>query len=157
LKKTNYAILGVAAVILVGAILLVVAGGPRAIMGTIMSAGVEQEGLDTSATRLSEQGVFQVSYTSQIDPVPVNQMHTWTVHVESGDGQPLDQAEITVAGGMPQHGHGLPTKPQVTQNLGGGDYLAEGLRFNMPGWWEVTFNITAGGQNDSVTFNLVLK
>lgn len=98
-----------------------------------------------------------VTYTSSIYPVPVNQIHTWTIHVESADGEPIQQAEITVDGGMPQHGHGLPTKPQVTQDLGDGDYQVEGLRFNMPGWWEVSFHITANEQSDSVTFNLSLK
>jgi hypothetical protein len=58
---------------------------------------------------------------------------------------------------MPQHGHGLPTSPQVTQNLGNGDYLVEGMKFQMPGWWEVRFNILAGGQSDAITFNLTLE
>jgi hypothetical protein len=69
----------------------------------------------------------------------------------------VDDAEITVDGGMPQHGHGLPTSPQVTQNLGGGDYLVEGVKFQMLGWWEVKFNINANGQSDTVTFNLILE
>ena len=58
---------------------------------------------------------------------------------------------------MPQHGHGLPTRPQVTQDLGNGDYLVEGLKFQMIGWWEVRYTITASEQSDSITFNLVLK
>jgi hypothetical protein len=77
--------------------------------------------------------------------------------VETADGQPVENAAIVVDGGMPQHGHGLPTQPQVTQNLGGGDYLVEGLKFQMPGWWEVKFRITADGQSDGVIFNLVLQ
>jgi hypothetical protein len=58
---------------------------------------------------------------------------------------------------MPQHGHGLPTSPQVTQNLGNGDYLVEGMKFQMPGWWEVRFSISAGAQTDTITFNLTLQ
>ena len=157
LKKANYIFLGVAALILALAVVLILAGGPQAIMGSIKGARAVPDDLDMAETRLSYQGIFMVSYTSSIDPVPVNQIHTWTVHVETAAGQLIEQAEITVDGGMPQHGHGLPTKPQVTQNLGEGDYLVEGLKFNMPGWWEVTFHITANGQSDSVTFNPILK
>jgi hypothetical protein len=157
MKKSTTIILGIIAVILVGAVWLMLAGGPQAFMASVMGAGSEPDGLDTADTRLSDQGIFKTNYISSIDPVPVNQIHTWTVRVETAGEQPLEQAEITVDGGMPQHGHGLPTKPQVTQNLGDGDYLVEGMRFNMPGWWEVTFQITANGQSDSVTFNLMLK
>jgi hypothetical protein len=157
LKKANYIILGVAALILAVTVLLILVGGPQGIMGSVMGGRAVPDDLDTAETRLSDQGIFKVSITSSIDPVPVNQIHTWTVHVENAAGQILEQAEITVDGGMPQHGHGLPTKPQVTQNLGEGDYLVEGLKFNMPGWWEVTFHITANGQSDSVTFNPILK
>ena len=58
---------------------------------------------------------------------------------------------------MPQHGHGLPTKPRVTRALGHGDHLVEGMKFNMGGWWVVKFHVasaTAGA--DSVVFNVKL-
>jgi hypothetical protein len=57
---------------------------------------------------------------------------------------------------MPQHGHGLPTRPRVTRNLGGGVYEIEGVRFNMGGWWEFKLAISAPGGSDRVTFNLAL-
>lgn len=157
LKKTSYIILGATVVILVGAVLAILAIGPQAIMGRVMGVGETPDDLDLSESRLSDQGLFQVAYTSSVDPVPVNQMHTWTLHIETAAGEPVEQAEITVDGGMPQHGHGLPTQPQVTQYLGDGDYLVEGMKFNMPGWWEVKFHISANGQSDSLTFNLTLQ
>jgi hypothetical protein len=113
--------------------------------------------LDTSVTRRSEQAMYRGGYTARLDPIAINQMHTWVFHLASAAGQPLEEAHITVDGGMPQHGHGLPTSPQVTQALGNGDYLVEGMKFNMPGWWVVNFHITANGQRDTVTFNLILK
>jgi hypothetical protein len=36
--------------------------------------------LDYASTRLSEQGTYRVSYASDSSPIPVNQMHTWTLH-----------------------------------------------------------------------------
>lgn len=121
------------------------------------SMGAVPDNLDYSTTRLSEDGKFSVSYTASTGAVPVNQMHQWTLHVETADGQPVEDATITVDGDMPQHGHGLPTSPQVTQNLGNGDYLVEGVRFQMGGWWVMDFTITADGQTDTVRFNMQLK
>lgn len=112
---------------------------------------------DLSATRLSDNGVFRASYTSDADPVPINELHAWTLHVETTEGAPVEHAVISVNGDMPEHGHGMPTKPQVTQELGGGDYRVEGMRFQMGGWWMITFDIAAGGKADRVTFNLQLK
>lgn len=113
--------------------------------------------LDTSTTRSTDNGLFTVSYTPTSGTVPVNKMQQWKLHVETADGQPVENATITLDGGMPQHGHGLPTRPQVTQYLSNGDYLVEGLKFQMAGWWVMDFVITAQSQQDTVRFNLMLK
>ena len=70
--------------------------------------------LDTATTQSSQNGFFSGSYTPDLTPLRINQIHAWTVHLTNGDGQALDGAQITVDGGMPQHGHGLPTSPQET-------------------------------------------
>jgi hypothetical protein len=113
--------------------------------------------LDTSTTRMTDQGTLQVSVSSNLDPVDINQIHSWTLHVETPEGQPVEKATIAVDGGMPQHNHGFPTSPQVTEEIGDGDYLVEGVKFNMGGWWEMSFDITADGQSDHVTFNIILQ
>ena len=113
--------------------------------------------LDVSTTRISEQALFRGSWASRLQPITINQIHTWTIHVETPDGQPIENGQITVDGGMPQHGHGLPTQPKVTQYLGRGDYQVEGMKFNMPGWWVVKFQVTANGRSDTLQFNLILN
>lgn len=120
------------------------------------SSQVNASDLDTSTEKLTENGAFKVSFKSELDPIVIGPIHSWTIHVETADGQPVEGAAILVNGGMPEHGHGLPTAPQVTKDLGNGDYLVEGLKFQMGGWWEVKFNISADGTTDDVTFNLVL-
>jgi len=128
------------------------------VMGTMMSRmGDAPSDLDYSTTRESDNGVFRVSYMPSTGMIPINQMHEWTVHVENADGAPVEDATITVDGDMPQHGHGLPTGPRVTEHLGNGDYLVEGLKFQMGGWWLMDFTITANGQTDAVHFNMMLK
>jgi hypothetical protein len=113
--------------------------------------------LNLSMTRASENNNFNVSYESSIDPVPINKIHTWAVIVKTAKGRPVENADISIDGDMPEHGHGLPTQPEVTEELGEGKYLAEGMKFSMPGWWVMTFNIKAGGKEDKVIFNLLLR
>jgi hypothetical protein len=113
--------------------------------------------LDLATTRASAQGVFNATIQPQAEPIPINTLHGWTLHVETPDGRPVENAAIAVDGDMPRHGHGLPTQPQVTEYLGDGDYLVEGMKFQMGGWWVVDFAIDAAGQRDTVRFNLILK
>jgi hypothetical protein len=113
--------------------------------------------LDLSETRLSANQIFRVSFASRLEPIVIDRMHSWELKVETPEGLPVNGAEITVGGGMPQHGHGLPTEPAVTQELGNGRYLVGGMKFSMPGWWEVNFHIKAKDKEDTVTFNLLLK
>lgn len=111
---------------------------------------------DYARTMLSKSGTFKASYTSEADAVPVNKLMSWKLNVETADGKAVKDAEITVAGDMPEHGHGLPTQPKVKNN-NDGTYLIEGIKFSMTGWWTMTFTIKAGGKTDTVTFNLQLK
>jgi hypothetical protein len=131
--------------------------GPRYLHPMMMGGQPVPSELDLSSAHLSDNGLFKVAWSSDPASPPLSKVHTWTIHVESPDGKPVEDAAITVDGGMPQHGHGLPTSPQVTQNLGNGDYLVEGMKFQMPGWWQVRFHIGAGAQSDTITFNLTLR
>jgi hypothetical protein len=144
-------------IIIVGFILIIPVIGPRFLHPIMMGNQSAPANTDTSTSGLSDSGLFKVSWKSDPAIVPLNQIHTWTLHVETSDGQVLEDATILVEGGMPQHGHGLPTSPQVTEYLGNGDYLVEGLRFQMTGYWEVKFIISANGVSDSITFNLNLE
>jgi hypothetical protein len=127
--------------------------------GCMQHAGAKgvPEGLDYGTERLSEQGAYRVSYKSQPARVPVNLMHSWTLHVETPAGQPVTDAAVDVGGDMPQHGHGLPTRPRVTRNLGNGDYLVEGMKFQMGGWWVMEFTVASSGRSDIAKFNLMLQ
>ena len=113
--------------------------------------------LDLSTQLPTAQQHFVVGYTPSVSPPPINQLHTWTIRVTTPDGRPVEGATITVDGDMPQHGHGLPTRPRVTRSLGDGQYLVEGMKFQMGGWWVADFTITdAAGLTDSVRFNFIL-
>lgn len=123
-------------------------------LGAVM---LQDEPRDYSTTRLSDKNLYRVTIIPGVDPIPVNEMHTWTLHVETLGGDIIENAVITIDGDMPEHGHGLPTRPRVTEYLGNGDYLIEGMKFQMPGWWVMEFDIAEADQTDHVSFNLDLK
>lgn len=112
---------------------------------------------DYATQRLSEQGAWRVSYKPEGAAVPIRQMHSWTLHIERADGSPVTDAVIAVDGDMPEHRHGLPTRPRATRHLGNGDYLVEGVKFQMGGWWVMEFTIASGGRSDIARFNLQLQ
>jgi len=89
-------------------------------------------------------------------PLRPRQMQTVRLVVRDTDGRGIDDAQFSIDGGMPQHGHGLPTRPRVTRRLGDGVYEIEGVRFNMGGWWEFRLAIAGVRGTDTVIFNLEL-
>jgi len=98
-------------------------------------------------------------YVATLEPTTTlrpRQMQTMRVIVRDAGGRGVDEAQISIDGGMPQHGHGLPTRPRVTRSLGEGRYQIDGVRFNMGGWWEFTLAIAGSSGADTVTFNLDL-
>ncbi len=132
-------------------------GDGMAMDGDTMDMSGGSMAADILDSQSSENGHFTVSATSRLDPVVINETHAWTLHIETADGSPVTDAEIVIDGGMPEHNHGFPTSPRVTENLGEGDYLLEGMRFNMGGVWVLTLEISSGEQSDTVTFEVELN
>ena len=137
-------------------------GDPKVLIGSITLFGAwamfrpMPRDLDFSRSRISEAGLYRAEIRPDGDSIPQGKLQKWTLHLENAAGVPVDTAKITVGGGMPQHGHGLPTKPLVTRQLGNGDYRVEGMKFNMGGWWVVKFRVNAPAGADSLVFNLKL-
>lgn len=113
--------------------------------------------LDLSLSHRTDQGAYLVSLQPPSPAPAVNQMHAWQVRLTAADGTPVRQARFRVDGGMPQHGHGLPTRPQVTREIADGIYLLEGMKFSMTGWWEIKVAIEGAAGKDSATFNTVVR
>lgn len=112
--------------------------------------------LDQSLEGVTHEGRFHVRMTPMVSPIPLHQIHQWTMEIVDAKGVPVDHATIAIDGGMPEHHHGLPTKPLAKPTGEPGRYEIDGAKFSMKGWWEFKLAIAANGITDSVTFDIVL-
>ncbi|SPC06473.1 conserved exported hypothetical protein [Cupriavidus oxalaticus] len=113
-------------------------------------------GLNLSLDRPTVHDKYHVAIYPPGEPIAINKLHAFEIRLRSPSGEPVSGARISIDGGMPQHGHGFPTQPRVTRELGGGRYLLEGMKFSMPGWWEIKLRIDAASGTDDVTFNTII-
>jgi len=119
---------------------------------TLSSAADPQEDL----FRVTSQAGKLLSIRSQLSPLRINQIHSWELEIKNTDGSMVTGAVIEVSGGMPAHDHGLPTQPQITPAKEPGSYLVEGIRFHMPGEWELEFVINTATGRDSAKLEFSL-
>ena len=71
-------------------------------------------------------------------------------------GAPAEDVLLEVEAVMPGHGHGMNTHPRASP-LGAGRFLVSGLRFHMPGRWELHFDVVRGGVTERAQVDLALE
>jgi len=125
-----------------------------AILGATFLLAPRKPPIDYALTKPSQNGLFRVTLDHGPGALTVGPIHDWTVTVTLPDGRPVTGARIGIDGGMPAHHHGLPTSPQVTAELGKGQYRIEGVKFSMDGLWVLRIMITAEAGSDEASFNL---
>jgi len=128
------------------------------VTAALMTAGcmAPPKNLDLSLAKKSASGVYQVELLPPAQAPAINQMHSWKVKLATAEGVPVRGAKFLVDGGMPQHGHGLPTQPRVTREMEAGTYALDGMKFSMTGWWEMKLAIDGPQGADKVTFNTMV-
>jgi hypothetical protein len=122
----------------------------------VSACGTPPKDVDLSLDKNSSAGVYRVALVPPAQAPAINQMHSWQVKLATPDGAPVHGASFAVDGGMPQHGHGLPTQPRVTRETEPGTYSLDGMKFNMTGWWQVKLDIRSPQGADKITFNTVV-
>jgi hypothetical protein len=129
------------------------------LFGALLSGCASQPAtseISFALTRTTDQQKFIVTLQPLADPVTVNQIHSWQIRLTTAAGMPVSKAQIFIGGGMPDHGHGFPTRPQVRELPGDGNYLLEGMKFSMHGHWEIKLGIQARDVFDVVTINTMV-
>lgn len=112
--------------------------------------------LDVRLTKPSADGRYLVSLRPLEEHAAINHIHAWEIRVSTSAGQAVSDARIGVSGGMPQHHHGFPTNPRVTEALGDGRYVLDGVKFSMTGWWQIKLQLDSAKGSDLVVFNTVV-
>jgi len=107
--------------------------------------------------RTSTNGRYAIQLLPAKVPVPINEWVDFAIQVRRRDGGPVQLTELALDGGMPAHGHGLPTAPTVLRTDRPDQFRATGVRFNMEGRWELRVMIVDGQGGDAAVFSLDLR
>ncbi|MDB5742417.1 MAG: hypothetical protein JWR68_732 [Polaromonas sp.] len=127
-------------------------------LATLLTSRITQPtDRDLSLDKPSASSVYRVELMPPAQAPAINQLHSWKVKLTTPQGMPVHGAKFLLDGGMPQHGHGLPTQPRVTREVEDGTYALDGMKFSMTGWWEVKLNIQDPQGPDQVIFNWVVN
>ena len=94
----------------------------------------------------SNGATYGIDILSVPDAIPLGDLFEIDLQVREGcrSGPPAETAGLEVEAIMPGHGHGMNTHSRVAP-LGSGRFLVTGLRFHMPGRWEIHFDVVRGG------------
>lgn len=107
-------------------------------------------------TTLTTARGYRLHIFSELIPLEINRIHSWQLLLTDPSGVAVNEPEIEISGGMPDHDHGMPTLPRITRTLDNGRLLLQGVRFHMPGNWQLLFEIRTTNGNDSAEFNFSL-
>ncbi len=97
------------------------------------------------ASICSNGGSFRVEVARAPSPLPLGSFFEMEVRLVDGcrGTSPLEGVVLRAEGVMPGHGHGMTSQPRVSP-AGGGRFTVTGMRFHMPGEWEIRFDAIRG-------------
>ena len=101
-----------------------------------------------------ESARFVVFYRTEPAAIAVGDYFAVDAIVCPRDSGPAPAA-VAVDAYMPEHRHGMNSKPRVVESSPG-RYRAEGLLFHMPGLWQLRIDVDAAGARDRLTQDLDL-
>ena len=105
---------------------------------------------------VSDAGRLRGQLAPESGPIAINRFQSWVLELRDASGAPISGAQVAIAGGMPAHGHGLPTQPRVTEEIGAGRYRIEGVKLNMVGAWVIEVFVQTAAGRDRLRFDLAI-
>ncbi len=107
-------------------------------------------------TVISNRGAYSLTFSTKENVIPLRNMHSWNVTFKTKDGKEFIPGNLSISGGMPSHGHGLPSEPNFTRVLKDKSLLLEGVLFNMTGEWELRVTLTGPSGLDIATLEFTI-
>lgn len=126
------------------------AGAEAATIGCLTDPRAQS--YSSGLTITGKHGVFVVELVGAQPGPPLRGTNTWTVRVHDAKGNAVPSAALAVKLIMPDHGHGSTVAPTIAAQPDG-TIKIDSLYFFMPGLWQVTLDVTAGADADSVVFS----
>ena len=106
----------------------------------------------------TESKRWRVTLTLEAERIELGRFQTWQFDIRDARGQVVTEPlRIAVDGGMDAHGHGLPTRPQVSGPIEPGRYRIEGLKFTMAGAWQLRFELTGARARERAELELQVE
>lgn len=105
-----------------------------------------------SMSKVTKNGKFVVEIMVNQDELKVG-LNTMKIALHDEKDHALEGAVITVIPWMPDMGHGVKTKPVVTDK-GKGLYIAENVEFSMSGLWMIKIKIKKDDVEDKAVFTI---
>lgn len=130
-----------------------------------------ERNVDYGAAKRTQAGRYLVGLQLEPEPPPLGELFQAKATVAFSDGLPIETAQVVLDARMPQHDHGMETRPRVrpgaceadtdtdgdtdrpaTCRHPGGVYVADGFKFHMSGAWTVLVQVDGPKGPDSTTF-----
>lgn len=128
---------------------------PLMMISLLFLVGCAEQNENTwTLQQYSEQGTYHAQLNCQTPP-SVGPFQACHLQLSSKESL-AEKLEIAVDGGMPAHGHGLPTDPIAVATTKAGQYRIEGLKYSMPGEWLLGFLVQTEDKQDKIIFKFTL-
>ena len=119
-----------------------------------------------AASLPTRAGKYTLTWSTTPSPPPFNTLFSVQTVLSDPTGAPIPGATVTVDASMPQHGHGMPTRPISDPGdctgtppvcvHPGGIYQSEGFKLHMPGEWVFRFDVLGPAGPDTLDVRYVL-
>ncbi|MCB9637723.1 MAG: FixH family protein [Myxococcales bacterium] len=117
------------------------------------------EGSGNVRTLATKEGTYRITYAPSPDPIPLNENFGLMITVEYADGREMTLPEdltVKADGFMPEHNHGMLQAPTV-QKESSAKYKIEGMKFHMPGKWQLKVEITTNNKTELAEFEIMMN
>lgn len=110
--------------------------------------------------RRTQVGRYQVKLELEPEPPPLGELFRVRATVTLRDGRPVETAKVEVDAQMPQHEHGMETRPRLRPGecdaedrckFPDGIYIFDGFKFHMSGDWTLLVHVEGPRGPDSTS------
>jgi hypothetical protein len=105
-----------------------------------------------------DDGVFRIVLVESLPGPPEKGDNQFTLEVlEAASDTAVPSATLSVTPFMPDHNHGTPITPIVSDGASPGEFQVDRINLWMPGLWEVQIGVSAGPSEDRVVFAFCIE